>query len=153
MATFWLPRKRFKCSECSFAVFSHPVMLFFQFFKCSFVKIIVLLFSLFVFWSSTVNESFTPSLASRENEKHCSMMSFVVECRCLVSSILISEQPAVNVCVFTNTKIDERLCDISLLLLIQAAECEDHGHNDRSTCWPVYPVKIHKEQVIKWSTF
>ena len=42
-----------------------------------------------------------PSLASQGNEKHSSIMTFVVECRCLVSSILMSEQPAVNVSVFT----------------------------------------------------
>ena len=71
------------------------------FFKCSLVSIIVLLFCLLVFRSSIVNESFIPSLASLESEKHSGMMSFVVECRCLVSSIVMSEQPAVNVCVFT----------------------------------------------------
>ena len=42
-----------------------------------------------------------PSLASKENKKHSRMMSFVVECRCLVSSIPMSVQPAVNLCVFT----------------------------------------------------
>ncbi|XP_020609222.1 uncharacterized protein LOC110047821 [Orbicella faveolata] len=62
--------------------------------------------------SSVVNGSLIPSLASQENEKHSSMMSFVVECRCL------------------------------------AAESEEQSHNDRSNCWPVYPVKIHKEQTI-----
>ena len=50
-------------------------------------------------------------------------------------------------------KIAERLCDISLFLLIQAAESEVQSKNDRSNCWPVYPVKIHKEQVIKWLSF
>lgn len=123
----------------------------FSFFKCSLVSIIVLLFYPLVFRSSVVNGSLIPSLASQENEKHSSMMSFVVQCRCLVSTILMSEQSAVNVCVFTK-KIDERSCDISLLLLTQAAESEEQSHNDRSNCWPVYPVKIHKEQVIKWST-
>lgn len=98
MATFWLLRKRFKCSECSCVVSSHPVVLFFQFFKCLLLSIIVLLFCLLVFRSSIANESFIPSLAAHENEKHSSMMSFVVECRCLVSSIVM----AVNVCVFTN---------------------------------------------------
>lgn len=73
----------------------------FSFLKCSLVSIIVLLFYLLVFRSSVVNGSLIPSLASQENEKHSSMMSFVVECRCLVSSILMSEQSAVNVCVFT----------------------------------------------------
>ena len=103
MATFLLPRKRFKCSECSFVVFSHPVALFFQFFECSLVSIIMLLLCLLVFRSSIVIESFLPSLASHENEKHSTMISFVVECRCLVSSILMSEQPSVNVC-FTKWK-------------------------------------------------
>ena len=79
-------------------------MLFFQFFKCSLISIIVLLFCLLVFRSSIVNESFIPSLASRESEKHSGMMSFVVECRCLVSSILMSEQPAVNVCFYKKTR-------------------------------------------------
>ena len=107
-------------------------------------------FYLLVFRSSITNESL-PSLASQENEKHSSMMSFVVEYRCLVSSILVSEQQSTCVC-FARKQIDARLCDISLLSL-QATESEEQSDNDRSNCWPVYPVKIHKEQVVKWSTF
>ena len=63
-----------------------------------------------MFRSSITNESSKPSLASQENEKRSSMMSFVVECRCLVSSSLVSEQLAVNVCGLQ--KSNKRVCDI-----------------------------------------
>lgn len=38
-------------------------------------------------------------------------------------------------------------------MILQAAESEKQTDNGRGDSWPVYPVNIHKEQVIKRSTF
>lgn len=95
MATFWLPRKLLESSKYTAVDFSFPVRLFFQFFFS--------VHCLMVFRSKG-KESLIPSLASQESEKHSSLMSFVVECRFLVSNILVSEQPAVKVCVFTKNR-------------------------------------------------
>ena len=75
-----------------------------------------------------------PSLASQEKEKNSSLMSFVVENRCLVSgAIFVFRIGEVTIGVL-----------FSSFFFFQVRESEEHSD---STSWPVFAVKIHKNQV------